>query len=113
MAYNPPISSIYHLYTTYILPSGGLYATYHLLREPETTIEYTNHIPSLKLTACPGKLRVERLLSFWGLAYFQGLLLLVSGNVINRRVQILSSRLIQYKKHGLDDLPENILQSSG
>ena len=39
MAYNPPIGSIYHLYTTYILPSGGLYATYHLLREPETTIE--------------------------------------------------------------------------
>ena len=27
------------VYTTYILPSGGLYATYHLLREPETTIE--------------------------------------------------------------------------
>ena len=27
------------LYTTYILPSGGLYATYHLLREPETTID--------------------------------------------------------------------------
>ena len=24
----------YHLYTTYMLPSGGLYATYHLLREP-------------------------------------------------------------------------------
>ena len=22
------------VYTTYILPSGGLYATYHLLREP-------------------------------------------------------------------------------
>ena len=41
MAYNPPIGSIYHLYTTYILPSGGLYATYHLLGEPETTIEYT------------------------------------------------------------------------
>ena len=39
MAYNPPIGSIYHLYTTYILPSGGLYATYHLLGEPETTIE--------------------------------------------------------------------------
>ena len=36
MAYNPPIGSIYHLYTTYILPSGGLYATYHLLWEPET-----------------------------------------------------------------------------
>ena len=28
------------VYTTYILPSGGLYATYHLLGEPETTIEY-------------------------------------------------------------------------
>ena len=25
--------------TTYILPSGGLYATYHLLWEPETTID--------------------------------------------------------------------------
>ena len=36
MAYNPPIGSIYHLYTTYILPSGGLYATYHLLWEPKT-----------------------------------------------------------------------------
>ncbi len=24
----------------YILASGGLYATYHLLREPETTIEF-------------------------------------------------------------------------
>ena len=30
----------YHLYTTYILPSGGLYATYHLLGEPETTIDW-------------------------------------------------------------------------
>ena len=39
MAYSPPIGSIYHLYTTYILPSGGLYATYHLLGEPEATIE--------------------------------------------------------------------------
>ena len=28
------------VYTTYILPSGGLYATYHLLGEPETTIDY-------------------------------------------------------------------------
>ena len=30
---------LHHLYTTYILPSGGLYATYHLLREPDTTID--------------------------------------------------------------------------
>ncbi len=29
----------FHLFATYILPSGGLYATYHLLGEPETTIE--------------------------------------------------------------------------
>ena len=29
----------YHLYTTYILPSGGLYNPYHLLGEQETTIE--------------------------------------------------------------------------
>ena len=36
---HPPIGSIYLLYTTYILPSGGLYATYHLLGEPETTID--------------------------------------------------------------------------
>ena len=28
------------LYTTYILPSGELYATYHLLGEPETTIDF-------------------------------------------------------------------------
>ena len=27
-------------YTTYILPSVGLYATYHLLGEPETTIDF-------------------------------------------------------------------------
>ena len=27
--------------TTYILPSGGLHATYHLLGEPETTIDLT------------------------------------------------------------------------
>ena len=27
------------VYKWYILPIGGLYATYHLLREPETTIE--------------------------------------------------------------------------
>ena len=48
MAYNPPIGSIYHLYTTYILPSGGLYATYHLLREPETTIDVLT-----KVDGCP------------------------------------------------------------
>ena len=39
VAYNPPIGSIYHLYIAIILPSGGLYATYHLLGEPETTID--------------------------------------------------------------------------
>ena len=29
----------FHLYTSYILPSGGLYATFHLLGEPEKTID--------------------------------------------------------------------------
>jgi len=27
------------VYERYILPIGGLYATYHLLREPETTVD--------------------------------------------------------------------------
>ena len=36
MAYSIPQLAVY---TTYILPSGGLYATYHLLGEPETTID--------------------------------------------------------------------------
>ena len=35
------IGSIYHLYTTYVLPIGWLYGTYHLLREPETAIYNT------------------------------------------------------------------------
>ena len=38
------------VYTTYILPSGGSYATYHLLREPETTIEILKHIASELIT---------------------------------------------------------------
>ena len=38
--FDPPIGrKKYHLYITYILPIGGLYVTYHLLGEPETTIE--------------------------------------------------------------------------
>ena len=38
---HPPIwQEKYHLYTTYSpCLLGGLYATYHLLGEPETTIE--------------------------------------------------------------------------
>ena len=34
--FHPPIG---RKNATYILPSGGLYATYHLLGEPETTID--------------------------------------------------------------------------
>ena len=33
-------TDVYHLYTTYILPSGGLYATYHPLQEPEKSIDH-------------------------------------------------------------------------
>ena len=34
------------IYKGYILPIGWLHATYHLLGEPETTIESVNHLPS-------------------------------------------------------------------
>ena len=43
MVYNPPIGSIYHLYTTYILPSRGLYNPYHLLPEPEKSIDNSSN----------------------------------------------------------------------
>ena len=35
--WDPPDKN--HLYTTYILLSGGLYATYHLLREPGNSVD--------------------------------------------------------------------------
>ena len=34
------------VYKWYILPIGGLYATYHLLGEPETTIDYRLDAPN-------------------------------------------------------------------
>ena len=37
------------VYKWYILPIGGLYATCHLLGEPETTIEYCLMLPKLVL----------------------------------------------------------------
>ena len=40
MAYNPPIGNIYHIYTTYILPSEGVYNPYHPLQEPEKSIDH-------------------------------------------------------------------------
>ena len=36
------------VYKWYILPIGGLYATYHLLGEPETTIEYTSPMDPMR-----------------------------------------------------------------
>ena len=42
-----PIDNIYHLYATYILDPGGLYATYHLLWEPETTIDILDQNPNI------------------------------------------------------------------
>ena len=44
-----------HLYTTYILPSEGLYATYHLLREPETTIDILECYPKTAQPVSPKK----------------------------------------------------------
>ena len=53
---------------------GGLYATYHLLRAPETTIDETNIF-------APKNGWVGRRSFPIGEAYFQGFLLLVSGSV--------------------------------
>ena len=39
-----PIITQLAVYTTYILPIGWLYITYHLLREPETAIEYRMYV---------------------------------------------------------------------
>ena len=71
------------VYKWYILPIGGLYATYHLLGEPETTIDSTT-IPSLKLTAKAPENRPKpkRKLHRIPTITFQGLLLLVSGSVV-------------------------------
>ncbi len=41
VARNPPEGKDYKWS---ILPIGGLYATYHLLGEPETTIDFLNAI---------------------------------------------------------------------
>ena len=38
--YITPKSNIYLVYKRYILPIGWLYATYHLIQEPETSVEY-------------------------------------------------------------------------
>ena len=37
--YNHPIGNIWGVYKWYILPIGGLYGTYHLLREPGNSID--------------------------------------------------------------------------
>ena len=52
MAYNPPIGSIYLLYTTYIycLLGGEKYYRSHLLGEPETTIDQVP--PSFQSKSC-------------------------------------------------------------
>ena len=36
------------VYTTYILPSGGVYGTYHLIGEPETTIDSEYKLPHIR-----------------------------------------------------------------
>ncbi len=41
------------IYKWYILPIGGLYATYHLLGEPETTIEFLGFLFNAKLLKVP------------------------------------------------------------
>ena len=46
---HPPIGSIYHLYTTYILPSRGLYNPYHPLQEPEKSTDRIIVFPATTL----------------------------------------------------------------
>ena len=45
------------VYTTYILPSGGLYNPYHLLGKPETTIDNPRFLQSLFRTCSIGDVR--------------------------------------------------------
>ena len=45
----PFLVSFQVVYKWYILPIGGLYATYHLLGEPETTIEVSKGFSSFFL----------------------------------------------------------------
>ena len=44
VAYTPPEGNIWVVYKWYILPIGGLYAIYHLLGEPEATIEKRSQV---------------------------------------------------------------------
>ena len=56
MIYNHPIGSISLIYHLYIACWGGLYATYHLLREPGNSIEtrIVCRIYGLILPSCMG-----------------------------------------------------------
>ena len=45
----PLLNCHIYIYTTYILPIGCLYATYHLLREPGNSIEYMFNMSPLNM----------------------------------------------------------------
>ena len=47
-----PQLAVYTTYTTYTLPSGGLYATCHLSGEPETTIDMFLQFISPSVSSC-------------------------------------------------------------
>ena len=51
MAYNLPIGSIYHLYTTYILPSGGYMLPTTLYRNLKNPLRYPARCPCQKKTS--------------------------------------------------------------
>ena len=69
VAYSPPEGKDYKWY---ILPIGGLYATYHLLGEPETTIdvELPSGTPQM-LNIAPEKWWLEAYFPI-GKVYFSG-----------------------------------------
>ncbi len=62
------------VYKWYILPIGGVYATYHLLREPETTIELLasccNNHPQKNTNICrPSKMMLGRWTIYFPFVY--------------------------------------------
>ena len=73
MVYTHPIGIIYRVYTRYILPSRGLYHPYHLLQEPEKSIdkkrgETVSLIPSAAILALPRSIAIAKssFMEIWG-----------------------------------------------
>ena len=71
------------VYKWYILPIGGLYATYHLLGEPETTIDCAGGQPKSNT-----KIQLH---GFWQLASAKGSVRLMCPSVLNKQLDFLAN----------------------